>query len=210
MKKILTLLCLTCLTGFSFAQSLNFGIKAGVNFSKLSESGSGVTVNTSSTTGFHIGAVADIGFANLSLQPGILYSTKGGSLGSATMGGTAKSTLNYIEVPVNLLYNINVVVGKIFIGGGPYFGYGISGKSTVTGVFTTSGSGTETQNLTFGSGTNDVKNPDYGVNFLGGIRFSSGFSASVGYGLGLANLSNDSSVSTKNNVVSVSIGYFFL
>jgi len=40
-----------------------------------------------------------------------LYSTKGGTYGSAADGGTAKLTLNYVEVPVNLLYNIPLVVG---------------------------------------------------------------------------------------------------
>ena len=210
MKKTLLLLCLTSFISFSYAQSLNFGIKAGVNFSKLSASASGVTLTSSTSTGFHIGGVVDIGFESWSLQPGILYSTKGGTYGSAADGGTAKLTLNYIEVPVNILYNIPVGVGKIFVGGGPYFGYGISGTGTTTGAFTSTGSGTESQNLTFGSGPNDTKNPDYGVNFLGGIRFEKGFAVSVGYGLGLGNLSNDSSGSIKNNVISVSAGYFFL
>lgn len=195
---------------FSLAQSINVGIKAGVNFSKLAASSGGLTLTSSSTTGFHVGAVVDLGFDNWSLQPGLLYSTKGGTYGSAADGGTAKLTLNYVEVPVNLLYNIPLVVGKVFIGGGPYFGYGISGKGTTTGAFTSTGSGTETQNLTFGSGPGDTKNPDYGVNFIGGFRFNTGLSFSVGYGLGLGNLSNDSSATIKNNVVSVSVGYFFL
>jgi hypothetical protein len=202
---------LTCLAGFSFAQSLNFGFKAGLNFSTLKASSNGITLTSSNSTGFHIGAVADIGFENVSLQPGILYSTKGGTYGSdAEAGGSVKLTLNYIEVPVNILYHFPVVVGKVFIGGGPYVGYGISGKGTLTGSATSTGSGTESQNLTFGSGPDDTKNPDYGINFLGGIRFKTGLSLSIGYGLGLGNLSNDTSGTIKNNVTSVSIGYFFL
>lgn len=209
MKKITLLLFLCGIISFSFAQSLNFGIKAGVNFSTLAASSSGITLTSSSSTGFHVGAVADIGFANLSLQPGILYSTKGGTYGDAS-SGTAKLTFNYLEIPVNLLYNIPIVVGKIFVGGGPYVGIGVSGKATLSGAATSTGSGSESQNITFGSGPNDTKNPDYGVNFLGGVRFKSGLALSVGYGLGLGNLSNDNSGKIKNNVVSVSIGYFFL
>ena len=127
-KAFLSLLCLMGIISFSLAQSINVGIKAGVNFSKLAASSGGLTLTSSSTTGFHVGAVVDLGFDNWSLQPGLLYSTKGGTYGSAADGGTAKLTLNYVEVPVNLLYNIPLVVGKVFIGGGPYFGYGISGK----------------------------------------------------------------------------------
>jgi hypothetical protein len=207
MKKSLLLLSLTCMAGFTFAQTVSFGVKAGVNFSKLSASSQGFTASSSSSTGFHVGGVADIGFGDWSLQPGILYSTKGGSYGGTTDG--VKLTLNYIEVPVNVLYNIPIGVGKVSIGGGPYFGWGLSGKGTVTGSATSTGSGTETTNVTFGSGQNDTKNPDYGINILGGFRFQSGISLSAGYGIGLGNLSNDSSGNIKNNVLSFSIGYFF-
>jgi hypothetical protein len=207
MKKALLLLSLMGLINFSFAQSVSFGVNAGVNFSKISSSGNGLTLTSSNTTGFHVGAVADIGFGNLSLQPGILYSTKGGSINGS--GGTEKLTLNYVEVPVNLLYNIPLGVGKVFFGGGPYVALGLSGKATLTGAATTSGSGSESQNVTFGSADGDVKNPDFGVNLLGGFRFTSGLSLSAGYGIGIANLSNSSGASTKNNVLSFSVGYFF-
>jgi hypothetical protein len=208
MKKALLLFSLIGLINFSFAQSVSFGVKAGVNFSNISSSGGGLTLTTSNTTGLHVGAVADIGFANLSLQPGILYSTKGGSSNFGS-GGADKLTLNYVEVPVNLLYNIPVGIGKVFIGGGPYVALGVSGKSTLSGTATSTGSGSESQNITFGSASGDVKNPDFGVNLLGGFRFKSGLSFSAGYGIGLANLSNESGASTKNNVLSFSIGYFF-
>ncbi|MDP9048564.1 MAG: PorT family protein, partial [Bacteroidota bacterium] len=191
-----------------FAQSVSFGVKAGANFSKLTTSSSGISVTSSSLTGFHVGAVADIGLGDWSLQPGLLYSTKGGTYGTAS-DGTVKLALNYLEVPVNLLYNIHVGVGKVFIGAGPYLGWGVSGKGTATGAATSTGSGTETNNITFGSGANDTKNPDFGINILGGFRFTSGLSLSAGYGIGLANLSNDNSGTIKNNVVSLSVGYFF-
>lgn len=208
MKKTLLLLCLSGLIHFSFAQSVSFGLKAGVNFSNISTSGGGLTLTTSNTTGFHVGALADIGFGHLSLQPGILYTTKGGSTGDGS-GGNEKLTLNYIEVPVNLLYNISLGIGRVFIGGGPYAALGLSGKSTLTGAATSAGTGTESQNITFGSAAADVKNPDFGLNLIGGLRIKSGLSLSAGYGIGLANLSNDSGISSKNNVLSFSVGYFF-
>ena len=208
MKKALLLFSLISLINYSLAQSGSFGIKAGVNFSNISSSGSGQTLTTSNSSGSNVGAVVDIGFGSLSLQPGILYSTKGGSsnLGS---GVTSKLFLNYIEVPVNLLYNIPVGIGKVFIGGGPYVALGLSGKSTLSGAADITGSNYNTQNVTFGSAPGDVKNPDFGVNFLGGFRFKSGLLFSAGYGIGLANLSNQSGESVKNNVLSFSVGYFF-
>jgi hypothetical protein len=189
MKK--TLFILGLIVGsisFSFAQSsVKFGVKGGVNFSTLTLSGGGFSLNSTTKTGFHIGGLVDIGFnETLSLQPGVFYSTKGGG------GGT----LGYIEVPVNLVYYTGSGDGKFFFGAGPYLGYGVSAPNGGK----------------FGSGTNDIANPDYGVNGLAGYRFGSGLSFNVNYGLGLANLNNDKSsgdYTMKNNVFAISVGYFF-
>lgn len=211
--------------GFSFAQApVKFGIKAGVNLATLTSSQSGSTNTTSSTTGYHVGAFAEFDLGGISIQPAVLYSTKGGhdeSSSSGTSGGTSYSfhsvedvTLNYVEVPVNILYNIPVTgLGKVFLGGGPYVAIGLSGKDNGTatqtiGNSTTTASGNST--LTFGSNQGDVKNPDYGVNVLGGVKLESGLMFSVGYGLGMANLSNVSGSTTKNSVFSASIGFSFL
>lgn len=222
MKKILLLLSLAGTIGSAtFAQTAKFGLKFGLNQATLSSSGSGSS--SSSLTGFHAGAFVDFGLGDVSIQPAILYSVKGGTSnvsGSETSGGITysyqgaeKLTLNYIEVPVNILYHVPVGVGKLFIGGGPYVAMGISGKDVASA--TASGGGQSASNssstdVTFGSASGDVKNPDYGINFLGGIAFKGGTQISLGYGLGLANLSNDSSTTIKNNVFSVSIGFTFL
>jgi hypothetical protein len=189
MKK--TLLILGLIAGsisFSFAQStIKFGVKGGVNFSTLTVSGGGLSLNSSNTTGFHVGGLVDIGLGEtLSLQPGVLYSTKGG-------GG---STLSYLEVPVNLVYSTGSGDGKFFFGAGPYFAYGVSASG----------------GSKFGSGANDIGNPDFGANVLAGYRFGSGLAFNVNYGLGLANLNNDKSsgdYTVKNNVFGISVGYFF-
>jgi hypothetical protein len=196
MKKVLIVASLIGLTSFSFAQSVSFGIKAGVNFPTLSVSDGSASATSSSSTGFHAGAIADIGLGQFSLQPGILFTTKGGSSGSSSFG-SSDLKLNYLEIPVNLLYNISVPkAGKVFLGGGPYFAYGLSGNN-----------GTK-----FGSGANDIKNPDFGINILGGFRFTNGLFLSGGYGFGLGNLNNDSSagLTIKNKGASISLGYFFL
>jgi len=186
MKKLLLAMCLMGAVGFSFAQTVSFGIKGGVNFASLAASGGGFSVNSSNITGFHVGGVADIGIGKtFSLQPGILYTTKGAS----------GLTLGYIEVPVNLLYNSEAGSGKFFVGAGPYIGYGVSASN----------------GNSFGSGANDIAALDYGINTLVGYRFTSGLTFSGGYGFGLANLDNDKTdnFTIKNNVTSISVGFFF-
>ncbi|HJP62147.1 MAG TPA: porin family protein [Mucilaginibacter sp.] len=201
MKKTLLLLALIVASMATFAQTTTFGIKAGLNSSKLTVSATGGSISTESLVGFHVGGVADIGFETFSIQPGLLFSTKGGK--STSEDGTDKITLNYLEIPVNFLYKVPAGDGKVFFGAGPYLGYGLSGKSK-------SSDGTSTD-VTFGSTTDDVKNPDFGFNFLAGYQFSQGFALNVNYGLGLANLSNEDAgvnLKTKNQVLSFSLTYF--
>jgi hypothetical protein len=202
MKKTLLLVALCVASLATFAQTTTtFGIKAGINSSKLTVSATGGSVSTESLVGFHIGGLVDIGTDNFSFQPGVLFSTKGGK--SSSEGGTSKATLNYIEIPVNFLYKVPAGEGKVFFGAGPYFGYGISASGT-------DADGTK-ETVHFGSTSDDVKNPDYGVNFLAGYQFSQGFAINVNYGLGLANLSNDDAgvnLKTKNQVLSFSLSYF--
>lgn len=193
MKKSLLLLSLIGTMSIASAQTVKYGIKAGANFSSFTASASassgGGSASSDNAVGFHIGAVADIGLGDFSIQPGVLFSTKGGAGSGSTV------TFDYIEVPVNVLYNIKTPAGKLFLGAGPYLAYGVAGSNGVT----------------FGSGSNDIGNPDYGISFLGGHRFTSGIALSGGYDLGLANLNNDKSygLSVKNKSFNLSVGYFF-
>lgn len=204
MKKSVLLLALIAISLSSWAQSVSFGIKAGLNLSKLTASADGGSISTESLAGFHVGAVVDFGSQNFSFQPGILFSTKGGK--STSSGSTSKTTLNYIEVPVNFLYKAPAGDGKLFFGGGPYLGLGISGKDSGD-----DGEGNQiSESVHFGSAEEDYKNPDFGINFIGGYQFNTGLSISAGYGLGLANLYNGGEgLKLKNQVLSFSLGYFF-
>lgn len=184
MKKTLLLFCLIGIICSANAQTVKFGIKAGVNFSSETASYSGASMASDSHTGFHFGAVADIPLGDFSIQPGLLYSGK----------GITNATFSYIEVPVNLLYHIKAGVGKVFIGAGPYLAYGISVSN----------------GLSFGSTNDKVANPDYGLGGLAGYRFDTGFFFSASRELGLANLvNNGNGIADKNRVTSISIGYFF-
>ena len=125
MKKLFLLsIVLIGATG-AFAQTITYGIKAGLNFSEISASVDNITASSNNLTGFHVGGVIDIGYKSFSIQPGILYTTKGGSStdvvddGSQTTGASAsKVTLNYLEIPINFLYRSPAGKGNVFIGGG--------------------------------------------------------------------------------------------
>jgi len=211
MKKILFTLLLTITAFTGFAQSVNFGLKGGFNLSNQSISGTTFKLDGKSLIGFHFGAIAEIGFANISLQPGVFFSTKGyksvaelvdnnqQNVGTATY----KTTLNYIEIPVNVFYNIKAGPGTvIYLGGGPFIAYGISGN--------TSGEGPKSS-LHFGKSDEpgNYKNPDYGINIIAGVKILKTITLDAGYGLGLGNITYADGATLKNKVISFSVGYLF-
>src|SRR5579871_5522137 len=76
MKKLLLTLILATGISAAFSQTVNFGIKAGLNLSELTHVNQ-ADYGSSQLAGFNAGGIVNIGFANFSIQPGIFYSIKG-------------------------------------------------------------------------------------------------------------------------------------
>lgn len=143
MKKIFVLL-FTILVGISVqAQSLwdsskpdhnfTFGIRAGVNFASSNEDEA-----TSTKTGFHVGATIDFNIIkSFSISSGLYYISKGfrGNYPEIPLANVSKATAskvsaNYIQVPLLASFRIVAPSGVQFhINVGPYYAYGISGKT---------------------------------------------------------------------------------
>ena len=223
MKKSFLLFILVIVAAGLYGQTISYGIDAGLNLTKLSVTsysppGSGISVPVSDSylRGFHAGGVVDIRFDSFSIQPGVLFSTKGSNSAfsfsqsffgqTVTASSKIKTTLDYVELPLNFIYRLDAGDGNIFIGAGPYLGIGLSGKEVANSI-TNGTPSTTTQNLTFGSGQNDIKNPDFGINGLIGYQFNIGLSISAGYGLGLVS-SSGSNGSGKNQGYSFSLACF--
>jgi Outer membrane protein beta-barrel domain len=118
--------------------------------------------------------------------------------------------LNYVEVPLNFVFNANSPAGKFFAGAGPCFSLGVSGKDKMT-----PGGQTATQDVKFGSGEeDDIKAFEAGVNFLAGYQFKGDFQVAANYNAGLSNLAdNDPQEPVKakyhNRYFGIRIGYMF-
>ena len=94
----------------SYAQGIDFGIKAGANFSTLTDA-----TGLKNKTGFHGGLFLGLKFNDkIALQPELLYSQQGAEF---DMG---KIDLNYINVPVVVKYYL---VQGLNIQMGPQFGF---------------------------------------------------------------------------------------
>ena len=214
MKKILTLgfvLAAACSTA-AFAQ-VRIAPKVGLNIATVSITGDNAP-SPSSRVGFQVGATLDLPAGKLfSVQPSLLYTTKGYIVSQGGSDGTLTS--NYVELPVNLVLGIPLsdnfkILGQL----GPYVALCTGGKAKVSG--SVGGvSLDETRDLKVGTGSDsDIKAVDFGLN--GGVGFEvSNIQAMVSYGVGLTNVSPNSTSSGSsdakvyNRTFQITLGYFF-
>jgi|GEM_PF-207328 len=202
MKKVICLFSLVLLLFIaipSFAQ-IKFGVKAGTNFAKMlikDEGGTdgGVTIGDYYKTilGLHFGITTEFPISDkISLEPALLFSTKGCISLIAN-----KVNLYYLELPINTVYKIDFEQICLLFYAGPYVGYALSGNKLKI--------------VTFAEMNSTIKPIDFGINLGAGVGISS-FIFNIQYGLGLANLTPNTTnfASTlKNRVIGLSVGYKF-
>ena len=227
MKKTLLLFIFSLSINLAFAQGLKFSIIAGLNSSTASQipdyymkriAFAGETFPNSHLVGFHFGAFAELPYKSVSFQTGVLYTTKGGiPYSSSETSDNPYSRkdmlrLDYLELPVNVLYHLPIGIGKFFIGGGPYIGVGISGKQSYTIVDNTEYQNKAIKgntNVTYGSDYNDIKTTDFGLGAQIGFVLKNGLLIRASYGYGLTNISNDPRYKGENKTLGLSLGYSF-
>lgn len=184
------------------AQNAKFGITAGTAIASQKFKAQGISISGDSKVGFTAGVFADLGLSeNFVFQPGLNFVQKGSKISSN--GATATQTLNYIELPLNVLYRTPAGSGHFFGGIGPALGYGVSGTAKSDG---------ESQDIHFGSSdTDDYKPFEVSGNILAGYEFSNGFFVSANYNHGFSNILNggDSDASAKNSYIGIRLGYKF-
>jgi len=185
MKKLLIVMITLGLTSQAFAQGIDFGIKAGVNFSSISDA-----TGLDNRTGFVAGVFAGGKLGDkIGIQADLLYSQQGAEFS----GG--EFNLDYVNVPIVLKY---FVTNVIHVHGGPQFGVLVNDEVTVLGEVIND-IGTKNFDL---SGVVGV-----GVDLPMGIRLDGR------YNFGLSDVLDDPEVEEsngKNSVITLSVGYSFL
>ncbi len=217
MKKIISLLIIfTGTTCIAAAQNITFALSAGVAGASTSLKVKGVNnkwkkveglKNVNSFTG-SISATIPLSYW-FSFQPGITYLQKG--FKTEDPGNTTTLLIDYIEVPVNIIYKTNNKKGgnnkedDFFFGIGPSLAFATSGK-----MIYKSDSGSITEKIKFGNTDNDaLKKLDVGANVTMGCQFFNNIFFSVCYNIGFTNLANDKDTRWKNNYLCLRVGYSF-
>lgn len=180
MKKLFWMFLLLFISTFNTnAQTIKFGVKAGLNYANFS----GSEINTDAITSYHLGALAEIRiFDSFSIQPELIYSTQGASYKNVI--DEYKNELGYISLPV---------MSKIYLSDsfslevGPQASFLLSKKDEF--------------NL------NNYNTFDFSVNAGLGFKITESLFAQARYSLGLTEISKNADA--KNNVVQLSVGFMF-
>ena len=213
MKKnfIIALTALCIVSASAFAQ-VKFAVTGGASISNVvMKEMNTPTYKLKNKAGITGGIRADIpAGSHFSLQSGLNFVQKGTRDKSETPLGDYKYslTLNYLEMPLNLLYNTHHKSGNFFIGAGPSLSCGINGNYQVE-----VGSDKEKVNIHFGKDEDEARRFDMGANLVTGYRFGNGIFASINYNHGLTNLDRDADPDDKESVktryLGIRIGYQF-
>ncbi|MDO4460990.1 MAG: porin family protein [Bacteroidia bacterium] len=211
MKRFL-LICVLLATALSVDAQLKFGVKGGLNVSKIRVSEGEVP---DSKAGFHAGVMLDIALTKrIYFNPQLLYTQRGFSLEgleieglSGSKGVEAKVTLNYLQLPLDLNYRLGIT-DIITVDGivGPYLAMGLSSKTTAEF------DGHEiTSSENYFSADDGYKRFDCGLRLGVGAHLGSHITASVVYDLGMTNLLKETydDEKAKNGIFQVSVGWLF-
>lgn len=227
MKKIAILFFCVVLSVVATAQN-SLGVQAGVVSSSFStKSENGVYTNSSKMKiGFKAGVYGEIQMSpDVFFQPGINYISKGGIYNGKSAvipktdgkaipnampvltNQTYSIKLNYVEVPLNLVYKPGDNPKKIMVGIGPVLSYGFGGKATVT----TGGRAEEKVKVKFdGKNSTDSllhgKPLELGANVFAGYELESGIRFMLQYRPNFTDNDATNNVTVKNSYFSFTVG----
>lgn len=187
-KKLFLVLCIIC-TFFQSEAQVHFGVKAGYNLSDIYLSGTNVTSEVKSKSGFNAGVFSTIQLSKLfTIQPEVYYSEQG----AQRKDSSANLNYNYLNVPVLIKYQL---YSGIFIETGPQIGFLLNSSYKST---------TFSEDLNFIS-----KSTAFSWAFGAGYKLSSinlGFD--IRYNLGISNIQTYS-WTTTNSVFQLDLFYLF-
>ncbi len=222
MRKIITMvLCAVSITTFG---QLKLGIEAGYNIAQFAEKGSNQQYyHLSNINGFNIGLVAEEKLnKHFFMQTGLSFTEKGSekiTTQYATNGASTTIKLDYLQLPVNLVFKVklNHCITAL-LGAGLYGAFGISGTekgdntvkdpngniiniSTVNNKVKFSNNTTQVDN-----NTTYIKPFDIGYNVLAGIECKN-FQIKAIVNNGFKSIYPTGSTTFRNNVYGLSVAY---
>lgn len=186
---------------------INYGVRAGINFSNQTATGAGLTFSNTAKVGLNVGAGVEFELSEkFAIQPELAFSSmvsEGTEIELDMFGNEANvsainNTLNYISIPMLIKYR----VANFSFGVGPQFGVLLSAKSKSQGASA----------MDF---SDSIKKTDFsGVSFTE-YTFADKVVLGVRYQLGLSNIAKNTTDDAlfegklTNNAFQILLGYKF-
>jgi len=225
MKKVSIILLAVFLTASYAHAQFTFGVRAGFNLTNVSESYDGEKPDKDErykfTPGFQIGVVGDYAISDaISIQPGLLFAQQGAKIGwDDDSDAKLVIGLNYLQVPINVQYKLDLGGANLLLQAGPYLGFGLGGKLKFWDEKGKRVSDDDLKKLEdeddwwkFKMGgdekKHDLKGLDFGIGLGAGVQFGA-IQVGVGYNLGLANMSFGEKEKWTNNGLALTVTYLF-
>ena len=207
MKKVITLVVLIAAVSLTAqAQGLKFGVKGGLNISKMSFSKD--VVSSDNKTGFFVGPSLKLSLpAGFSADIAALYDERStdvsGSKTTAVDGdiitstsGTETIKQKSLQIPLNLRYNIGLSsMAGLYLAAGPQFGFPVADKVLKTEF-----------------GDYRLKDANLSINFGAGLYLMGHLEVGFTYNLAAGKsgeFKDWNDVDTHNNAWQISAAYYF-
>lgn len=190
MKRYILICFVIATTSLCNAQKLDFGVKGGLNFARVSKAEivNGTVkekLKPKSRTGYHAGIYARLGIPFIAIQPELLYSQKGYTYTKDNV--EVDAVYHYIDVPIVGMFKI---FPGVTLNAGPQYSFLLNQKTDVNSNTTSS---LKNFNASEVSGL-------VGINFQ---LFMVG--ASFRYTFGLNDITKNDAVNSKNQVIQLSL-----
>lgn len=181
MKKLLLFVLPVFIFTGARSQDIHFGVEGGLNLSGGIAKETGVVIKGTPDLGYLLGGTAEVPLSNplLSIRATLLFEHE--TSNPDIFDNKTYIRVNYIKLPIDLVYHSNLAQKKLFFGAGPWFAYGLSGKYTQQGY---------TYSIHFGSSDlNDAHHLDVGLDFLVGYQLKPNMLITGKFDLGLIDVS---------------------
>jgi hypothetical protein len=199
----------------TYGQGIRPGILGGINVQNLNgENPAGNKLKNDMIIGYHAGINVLIPIApEIYFEPGLMFSLKGADVNDILVN--VKYHINYLEVPLNLVYRGQLGNDFVLLGLGPYFGYAIGGNMLLGNDVKRK---IEFRNVVESGDPLLVpylKRIDAGANIYAGYEMDTGIFFRLDAQLGLLNINPDDrrdpgpESTFKNTGFGLSIGYRF-
>lgn len=160
MKKVsVFILAMLLLSTFAVSAQIKFGVKGGLNISKVHFSED--LIKSDNLTGFQIGPMMEftVPILGIGMDAALLYSQKGVEYESKS------HKTDYLDVPVNFKWKFGLPIVKGFFTAGPYASFRIGGDKVWTVVNEQIKAKNFAMGLNIGGGVEVIRHLQVGLNY---------------------------------------------